>query len=164
MKTILNKYTATLLASACLAMSAERSFGQPAAPDAAIASTVEAFHKALEAGEPDKVMSLLAPDALIIEAGHIQTRSDYQREHLTEDIAFARAVPVASRNLAALRQEGNVAWVTTISRVTGEFHKKFVDSTSAETVVLTKTSEGWRIRTIHWSSHSTPSKEATDSP
>lgn len=163
MKTILNKYAATLLAGACLGVSAERSVGQPEAPDGAIASTVKAFHRALEAGEPDKVMSLLAPDALIIEAGHIQSRGDYQREHLTEDIAFARAVPVASSNLAALRQEGSVAWVTTTSRVAGEFHGKFVDSTSAETVVLTKSAEGWRISTIHWSNHSSPPKEATDS-
>jgi ketosteroid isomerase-like protein len=162
MKAYLKKYLVILFASACLIITAGHSFGEPDAPDAAIVSTVEAFHKALEAGEPDKVMALLAPDALIIESGYIQTRNDYHRVHLTEDIAFARAVPVASRNLAAVRQEGNVAWVTTTSRMVGEFHKKPVDSTGTETVVLTKATEGWRICTIHWSSHSTPPKEASD--
>ncbi len=126
--------------------------GEPVAPDAAaIESTVESFHKALGAGEPDKVMSLLAPDALIIEGGTVQTRADYQREHLNQDIAFARAVPVTSRN-KIVRQEGNMAWVTSTSRVVGEFHNKLIDSVSAETVILTKSSDGWKIRTIHWSS------------
>ena len=156
MKAILHKYWVTLLASACLAILTDLSFGKPDAPEgAAIVSTVEAFHKAIEAGAPDKAMALLAPDALIIEGGYIQTRSDYQREHLNEDIAFARAVPLTSSNVA-VRQEGNVAWVTTTSRVVGEFHKKFVDSTGAETVILTKATDGWRIRSIHWSSHRAP--------
>ena len=156
MKTTLNKYAATLLATACFATLAEQSPGEPAAPDAALVSTVEAFHKALEAGQAEKVIALLAPEALIIESGYIQTRSDYQREHLAEDIAFARAVPVTSRTVASTRQEGNVAWMTTTSRMVGEFHKKGVDSTTVETFVLTKGEGGWRIGTIHWSSHSTP--------
>lgn len=155
MITLRQKYSALLLASAYLFITAGHSFGEPVAPDAAIVSTVEAFHKALEAGEADKVMALLAPDALIVEGGTVQTRDEYQREHVTEDIAFARAVPVTSRKVA-VRQDGNAAWVTTMSRTVGEFHKKFVDSTGVETVVLTKTSDGWRIRSIHWSSHSAP--------
>ncbi len=152
MKTVLNIYLVTFLAGACLMLSAERSIGDTAPDEAAIASTVEAFHKGLTAGEPNKVMSLLLPDALVIEAGTIQTRDEYQREHLAEDIAFARAVPVKSHK-AVVHQEGNAAWVTTMSRVVGEFQKRPIDSTGAETVILTKTPGGWRIRSIHWSSH-----------
>ena len=158
MKTILKKYSAVLFASACLIITSGHSFGEPVAAEAAaITATAEDFHKALAAGDADRVMSLLAPDALIVEAGTVQTRDEYRREHLTEDIAFARAVPVTSRNVV-VRQDGNAAWVTTASRVVGEFHKTLVDSTGAETVILTKTSDGWHIRGIHWSSHRAPAK------
>jgi ketosteroid isomerase-like protein len=152
MKTM-NRIPLFLLASACLVISSERSFGEPEAPDAAaITSTVEAFHKALAAGERDRVMALLLPDALIVEGGSAQTQQEYEREHLGEDIAFARAVPGTLQEVV-VRQEGHAAWVTRTFRVVGDFQGRAIDNMSAETVVLTKTSGGWGIRTIHWSSH-----------
>jgi ketosteroid isomerase-like protein len=118
---------------------------------------VEGFHKALSAGKPDQVMELLQADALIVEGGTVQTRNEYQSEHLAEDIAYARVVPSTQRD-AVVRQEGDVAWITSTFRVTGKFHDKQVDNLAAETMILTKTPAGWRIRTIHWSSHQAPSK------
>ena len=158
MKTILNKYSVTILASACLALSTGLSFGEADAPDAAaITAAAESFHQALAAGQPDAVMSLLQPDALIVETGTVQTRDEYQREHLMADIAYARAVPSKQRTLV-VRQEGNAAWVTCTFQVTGKFEGKPINNLAAETMVLTKTPEGWRIRTLHWSSHKAPSK------
>ena len=162
MKTILTKYSAVLLASAALRSTAGIALSEPVAADtAAITSTAGDFHKALAAGEPDRVISLLAPDALIVEAGTVQTRDDYQREHLLEDIAYARAAPSIPPSIprdVVVRQEGEVAWVTRTFSVTGKFHDKPLDNITAETIVLTKTPAGWRIRTIHWSSHKAPSK------
>jgi ketosteroid isomerase-like protein len=155
---ILEKYSAVLLASACLLISTGNTFGEAAAPDAtAITATAEGFHQALAAGEPDRVMSLLAPDSLIVEGGTVQTRDEYQREHLAEDIAYARAVPSTPRDVV-VRQKGDAAWVTSTFSVTGKFHDKPVDNLAAETMVLTRTPTGWRIRTIHWSSRKAPSK------
>jgi ketosteroid isomerase-like protein len=156
MKRILNRYAIAFLASASLILMAGISRGEPAATDtAAITSAAGDFHKALSDGKPDQVMALLAPDALIIEGGTVQTRNEYQSEHLAEDIAFARAVPSTQRSIV-VRQEGNVAWVTSTFSVTGSFEDKPVDSLAAETMVLTKTPAGWRIRTIHWWSHKAP--------
>lgn len=153
MKTILLKYSATLLTSACFALSTARSFAEAEAPDAAaITAAAESFHKALAAGKPDEVMSLLQPDALIVEAGAVQTRAEYQREHLAADIAYARAVSGKPRDVI-VRQEGNIAWVTSTFEVSGTFEGKPVHSFSAETMVLTRTDGGWRIRNVHWSSH-----------
>jgi ketosteroid isomerase-like protein len=158
MKTILGKCITVLLANACLLITTRQSFGEQAAVDAAaITSTAEDFRKALAAGEPDRVMSLLSPDALIVEGGSVQTRDEYQREHLAKDIAYARAVPSGLRNVV-IRQEGDVAWVTSTFRLTGEFHDRPVDDLAAETMILTKIPAGWRIRTIHWSSRKAPSK------
>jgi ketosteroid isomerase-like protein len=158
MKIILHKYSPALLASACLISTAGISFGEPAAAEAAtITATVEEFHKMLAAGARDRVMSLFLPDALIVEAGTVQTRDEYQREHLAEDIALARAAPSTQRDVV-VRQEGDVAWVTSTFRVTGKFQEKPIDNIAAETMVLTKTLGGWRIRAIHWSSHEAKGK------
>jgi ketosteroid isomerase-like protein len=154
----LKKHSAVLLATACLTISMGNAFGEPAAPDAtAITSTAEGFHQALAAGKPEEVMALLQADALIIEGGTVQTRDEYQREHLAEDIAYARAVPSTQRDVI-VRQEGDAAWVTSTFNVTGKFRDKPVDNLAAETMVLTRTPTGWRIRTIHWSSHKAPAK------
>jgi hypothetical protein len=42
-----------------------------------------------------------------------------------------------------------------ISRTNGTFHEREIDSIAVELVVLSKSSAGWRIRAIHWSSHET---------
>ena len=102
-------------------------------------------------------MELLAPDAIILENGYAQSRAEYEREHLREDIAFAQAVP-STRSVLSIRFELNVAWIATASRVTGSFHGRKIDSTGTELMVLTKSSLGWRIRAIHWSSHEAKQK------
>jgi ketosteroid isomerase-like protein len=158
MKTILEKCATVLLANACLLITTGQSFGEPVPVDTAtITSTAENFHKALAAGEPDRVISLLSGDALIVEGGVVETRDEYQREHLAEDIAYARAVRSTPCDVV-IRREGDVAWVTSTFRLIGEFHDDQVDDLAAETMVLKKIPAGWRISTIHWSSRETPSK------
>jgi ketosteroid isomerase-like protein len=122
---------------------------------AVVKSVVEEFHKALSDGKPDQAMALLASDALIVEGGTVQTRDEYQREHLAEDIAYARAVPSTQRSIV-VRQAGDIAWVTSTFSVTGSFGDKPVNNLAAETMILAKTPVGWRIRAIHWSSHEAP--------
>ena len=158
MKINIQACAATLFASGGLVFTTAFACGEPAAPDAtAITAAAEEFHAALSAGKPDQALALLQPDALIVEGGTVQTRDEYQSEHLAADIAYARAVPSSLRNIV-VHQEGDVAWVTSTFRMTGMFRDKPVDNLAAETMVLTKTSSGWRIRTIHWSSHRTPEK------
>ncbi len=152
MKTNPMKYALALLAAVALVSVAGQSLAEEAADATAIRATAESFHKALAVGEAEKVMSLLLPDALIAEGGAVQTRSEYESGHLAADIAYAGAVP--GRQLTAVvRQVGDVAWITSTFKVQGKFKGKPVDSMAAETMVLAKTPEGWRIRNVHWSSH-----------
>jgi ketosteroid isomerase-like protein len=70
-------------------------------------------------------------------------------------MAYAAAVP--DRQLkVVVHQEGDVGWVTSTFRVQGIFEGKPVDSLAAETMVLSRTPTGWRIRSIHWSSRKAP--------
>src|SRR5438094_622123 len=51
---------------------------------AAIVAAVEGFQGALAQGDRAAALALLAPDAAILESGHFQTRTEYEREHLGE--------------------------------------------------------------------------------
>jgi len=116
-----------------------------------VAATVAAFHQALARGDSAAALALLAPDAVILEAGGIETRQDYRSHHLPADIAFARAAPgVAGPVRVVVLQD--VAWATSTSSAVGTFEGRQIDSQGAELVVLSRVPEGWRIRAIHWSS------------
>jgi ketosteroid isomerase-like protein len=117
----------------------------------AITAAVNGFHDALHRGDREAALNLLAPDAVIIESGSSQTREEYAREHLAEDIAFVKAIP-GTRSKLSIKQEGNVAWTTATTQSVGTFNDRETNSASVELMVLTKT-DRWRIRAIHWSSH-----------
>jgi ketosteroid isomerase-like protein len=119
---------------------------------AAITTAVNGFHDALHRGDSLAALNLLAPDAVILESGSSQTRGEYAREHLAEDIAFVKAVP-GTRSKLSIKQEGNIAWTTAKTQSVGTLDGREVNSAGVELMVLTKTDLGWRIRAIHWSSH-----------
>ena len=121
----------------------------------AINLVVAGFREALSAGDAERAMELLAPDALILESGGVETRDEYEKHHLAEDIAFSRAV-TNTRSSPIVRVEGNTAWISTTERTTGTFNGREVNSAGAELMVLTNSPAGWRIRAIHWSSRKAP--------
>ena len=120
---------------------------------AAISATVEGFHAALSAGNAQAAAKLLAPDAVVMEGGETQTRSAYVAHHLLEDIKFAKAVPTR-RGKTDVKVAGDVAWASSSSVTQGMYQSKALNLMGAELMVLTRTSTGWQIRAIHWSSRS----------
>jgi ketosteroid isomerase-like protein len=122
-----------------------------AADSVAIIATVAAFHAALAAGDSAGALALLAPDAIVLESGELETRAEYAAHHLAADIEFSRAVP-SERVVTLVRQDGAVAWVAATSTARGTFRDRAVASQGAELMVLSRTNAGWRIRAIHWSS------------
>ena len=122
-------------------------------PDSASAvAAVARFHGALAAGDSATALGLLASDALIIESGDVQTRAEYRSHHLPADIVFAAAVP-SIRTVTQVTINGDVAWITATSSTKGTYHDRPVNSVGAELTVLSRTSSGWQIRSVHWSSH-----------
>lgn len=113
---------------------------------------MEEFHQALIRGDAEAAMKMLAPDATILESGASKTREEYAREHLAEDIAFAKATS-STRLTVSVRRKGNAAWTMSTYRTNGSFEGEPIDIIAAELVVLTQSPDGWRIRSIHWSSH-----------
>lgn len=126
--------------------------GQATTTDSlAIVQLLERFQAALHAGDSSAVLSMLAPDAVILEGGGIETLAEYRKQHLPADISHAKST---SRNAGptSVRVMGAVAWAWSTAETTGSSQGQPVRSVGAELAVLSRASDGWRIQAIHWSS------------
>lgn len=121
-------------------------------PDSlAVVEVVDAYHAALARGDSATVAQLLAPEAVILESGGVETRAQYLGGHLRGDIAFAAAVP-RERGAIHVVVRGDVAWASSTSITQGSYREREVNSQGAELMVLAREPAGWRITAIHWSS------------
>ena len=130
----------------------DQATGSVAAEATDAATVVDAFHAALKAGDTAGALTFLAPDVLIFEEGGAErSRDEYASHHLGSDAAFAAAseATVARRSGWA---DGDISWITSEGRTTGQFNGRAVDRLTTETMVLKRHAEGWRIHHIHWSS------------
>lgn len=130
---------------------------QPAAEVGAVTAVVHAFHTALSSGAAEKALELLAPDAVLLEAGGVETRAQYAKDHLPLDIEYEKTV-TTTRTPIRVVVSGLTAWATSTSETTGTYRGRPVDSVGAESMVLTKEAAGWQVRAIHWSSRPRPAK------
>lgn len=137
---------AVLVAASTLALHAQT----PNPDSAAIASAVRGYHTALEAGDAQAVLRLLAPDAVILESGGRESREEYRSHHLQADMQFAQAVPTRRSELQ-ITVSGDAAWSHSTSVTQGTFKERPIHLAGAELMVLSKTAQGWVIRAIHWS-------------
>lgn len=120
----------------------------------AASRTADRFHAALVAGDRVAVEAVLLRNAVVLEGGQAETRSEYLGHHFGADAAFLAAV---EREPRTRRTEvaGDVAWVSSTSRLTGTHEGRALDLDSAELLVLrrdTSAPDGWRIAAVHWSS------------
>ena len=114
------------------------------------AEVVDAFHAALTGGDAKAASALLAPDALIFEAGHVErSTAEYVGGHLAGDIAHAAKTRTAySARRCLLSPDQAVIATETVSTATDGTDPRI----GTETMVLKKLGAGWRIGHIHWSS------------
>lgn len=113
---------------------------------------VDAFHKALAAGDTKQALALLADDVLIYEDGGAEkSKAEYAAHHLEADMAFLKGVKQSVVAHSA-RVYGDVAWVMNQAKTTGTYKDKSISSASTETVVLRRIDGDWKIVHIHWSS------------
>ncbi|HJU38766.1 MAG TPA: nuclear transport factor 2 family protein, partial [Tahibacter sp.] len=124
-------------------------------------AVVDAFGKALAAGDTAAALALLDPSVTILESGGAErSRDEYAAHHLGADAAFLRAAtitPLARTGDAV----GALAWVGSETRIAAVSKGKPVKLASTETMVLKNTPDGWRIVHIHWSSRPDTSSPET---
>jgi len=155
LKRALRSSFAIITGIAALAMpaGARHAHGQASSTgdSATVAAVVHQYHEALASGDSAAALRLLAEDAVILESGGIESRTEYRAHHLQSDIAFARSVK-SERGPIRVAVRNDVAWATSTSKTTGQYGDRAINSAGAELMVLIKTPAGWRISAIHWSS------------
>lgn len=119
---------------------------------ARVVAVVARFHQGLRSGDSASALQLLDREAIVLESGDAETRAEYRAHHLPEDIKFARAVQ-SKESLLKVSVSGNTGWVASTSTSDGTFEGRPINSSGAELIVLRRTSAGWKITAIHWSSH-----------
>jgi len=152
-----------LILAAVLAFAAPPAIAHEVAPNPPLAqiadeatlpviAVVDAFHAALGSGNAEAVLALLAQDVMVLEEGGAErSREEYAGHHLPADMAFAAATEAEVTRRAAWI-DGDIAWVLTEGRTGGQFNGRAINRLTAETMILQRHADGWRIRHIHWSS------------
>jgi ketosteroid isomerase-like protein len=120
--------------------------------EADVTAVLESFYGAMGRGDAAAAMNLIAPDAVFVESGRLETRAEYEANHLPADIDFERQVK-GQRGPMKVTFEDDAAWVIVTTEYDGTFNGAPMSFTSAQLAVLTRDqSAQWRIRSIHWSS------------
>lgn len=122
----------------------------PAAEEAVAA--VDRFSAALAAGRLNDAAAELASDVVILEGGGAEwSAKEYLEGHAHDDAGFLARAKVRSVNRIA-RIDGALAWVGTESTIDVVKDGRPVHILSAETMVLQRRGDAWKIVHIHWSS------------
>jgi ketosteroid isomerase-like protein len=127
--------------------------GSPSASqaEADVTGVIESFYGAMKRGDAAAAMALIAPDAVFVESGKLETRDEYEKNHLPADIGFEKQVS-GKRSPVKVTVKGDTAWLIATTEYAGTFDGQDVDFVSAQLAVLSLESGAWRIRSIHWSS------------
>lgn len=146
-------WTATICPFSMLATITNTALAEPSAegPEAA----ADALHAAIAAGDTQGIEDILDPEVLIFESGGVESSlEEYASHHMHSDMEFMAGMEreVLTRDVI---EAGDMAVVSTRSRLSGSFRDRELDLFSTETLGLAKTEGGWWVRRILWSSPST---------
>jgi ketosteroid isomerase-like protein len=139
---------AGLLLTASLAFAA---CSPPPANESDVTAVLESFYGAMKNGDTAAAMATIAPDAVFVESGRLETRAEYEANHLPADIGFEKQV-TGKRSPWQVTLQGDTAWVIATTEYDGQFDGSPVQFTSAQLAVLARSDDRWLIRSIHWSS------------
>jgi ketosteroid isomerase-like protein len=143
-------FVGLILLGCILTVGAPFSASAQRSAEADVREVVSGFHNALSTGDAAKAMSFIADDAVFLEAGGVETRAQYEKDHLPADIAFEKGVTI-KRTPIRIVVAGDAAWAWSTSEMVGSYQGRPVDSLGGELMVLSRMAAGWRIRAVHWS-------------
>jgi ketosteroid isomerase-like protein len=123
----------------------------PAPREQDVVAVLESFYGAMKTGDTAAAMRQIAPDAVFIESGRLETRAEYEANHLPADIDFERQVS-GKRSPWQVKFQGDAAWAIATTEFNGTFEGSPVNFVSAQLAVVSRVDGEWRIRSIHWSS------------
>ena len=123
-----------------------------ATDEADVKAAIEAFYAAVKKGDPKAAMALIAPDAIFVESGRLETRQQYEENHLPLDIDFEKQI-TGKRSPWKITINGDTAWAIASTEYEGTVDGRDLAFASTQLTVVTRGDDGkWLIRSIHWSS------------
>jgi len=135
----------------------------PAANDAV--EVVNRFFAAMTAGDLQAAGELLDPRVTVLANGVLaENRAAYLAGIGKNDAAFLKRAPRALLKRVA-NTDGTIAWVVSQKLFnTAQPGGAAMELLNAETVILARGAQGWKIIHAHWSSRPAPSRQATTRP
>ena len=119
-----------------------------------VQAAIESFYSAMKKGDAKEAMAFIAPDAMFVESGRIETRQQYEDNHLPLDIDFEKQI-TGKRSPWRITVNGDTAWGIASTEYEGPVDGADVNFVSTQLAVVTRGEDGkWMIRSIHWSSMS----------
>ena len=114
---------------------------------------VDNFHRALKAGDTGRVLSMMDRELIVFEYGVADLKLEaYAFAHLPMDMDQAARTQweLQTRRMGGA---GDERWVLSTYHVTGPAgaNTPAIDQTTAETVILRRIGDGFRIAHVHWS-------------
>ena len=98
------------MAISLLWLSACASGRDTATDEADVKATLEAFYGAMKTGDTVTAMAQIAPDAMFVESGRLETREEYEKNHFPTDFAFEKQI-TGKRTPWRVTIKGDTAWV-----------------------------------------------------
>lgn len=144
----MKKLTYTLVV---LAFSSITLFAQQSTEKDMIAKTLSDLETAIVENDSERAGEILHDDVTILEGGGMETKSEYLSHHFHSDGKFFSAMnrEEVSQEISV---EGNMAWVTSKTKMTGTYSGREIDLSSLELAVLKKENGMWKVVALHWSS------------
>jgi len=144
----MKKLTYTLVV---LAFSSVALYAQQSTEKELIAKKLGDLKTAIVENDSEKAGEILHDDVTILEGGGMETKSQYLSHHFHSDGKFLSAMN-REKISQEISVEGNMAWVTSKTKMTGTYSERKIDLSSLELAVLKKENGMWRVIALHWSS------------
>lgn len=116
-----------------------------------IAKTLNDLETAIVENDSEKAGEILHDDVTILEGGGMETKSEYLSHHFHSDGKFLSAMNREEVS-KTIKIEGDVAWVSSKTKMTGTYSGREIDMNSLELAVLKKENGMWKVIALHWSS------------
>jgi ketosteroid isomerase-like protein len=110
---------------------------------------VAGFKGALKSGDSSKAIGYLHSELIVFESRQAENLAEYRSGHLAADINYLKSVTQTTTK-ETLNISGDLALYTSLYTNSGTSRGRAINSNGTETMILARTSEGWRIRHIHW--------------
>src|SRR5678816_571736 len=99
-----------------------------------VTAVLESFYGAMKTGDKVAAMRVIGPDAVFVESGMLETRAQYEANHLPADIEFESQV-AGKRSPWRVVFHGDAAWVIATTEYQGTFQNSPVNFVSAQLAV-----------------------------